>query len=123
MQNSANATLGSQKSKLKAFKSGFGLICLALITLASNVATAQLPDFTSLVKNNEAAVVNISTTSERKRRPSAPGRRPGGDDRLEEFYKFFGPPGGAPNSPRGGQPSNPNRSLGAVLLSPKMAMY
>ena len=67
------------------------MICLALGTLVSSVSAAQLPDFTSLVKNNEAAVVNISTTSEPKRRPSSPGR-PGGNDRLEEFYKFFGPP-------------------------------
>ena len=117
MQNSVNSILGLQKSKLKAFKAGFALICLALITLASNVSAAQLPDFTSLVKENEAAVVNISTTSERKRRPTVPGR-PDGDDRLEEFYKFFGPPGG-PNNPRGGQPRNPNRSLGSGFIIAK----
>jgi len=117
MQNSTISPLGPKHSKLKAVKAGVALICLALGTLVSSVSAAQLPDFTSLVKNNEAAVVNISTTSEPKRRPSSPGR-PGGNDRLEEFYKFFGPPGGpnGPNSPRGGPPRNPNRSLGSGFI-------
>ena len=96
MQNSTISPLGPKHSKLKVVKAGVALICLALGTLVSSVSAAQLPDFTSLVKNNEAAVVNISTTSEPKRRPSSPGR-PGGNDRLEEFYKFFGPPSG-PNA-------------------------
>ena len=50
---------------------------------------ADLPDFTELVKQNEAAVVNISTVGEQ------PDRRNTGvpnDPRLEEFYRFFGPP-------------------------------
>ena len=117
MQNSTISPLGPKHSKLKVVKAGVALICLALGTLVSSVSAAQLPDFTSLVKNNEAAVVNISTTSEPKRRPSSPGR-PGGNDRLEEFYKFFGPPSGpnGPNNPRGGPPRNPNRSLGSGFI-------
>ena len=115
MQNRIISSLGPKHSRFTSAKAGFTMICLALVTLVSNASAAQLPDFTSLVKNNEAAVVNISTTSERKRRPAVPGR-PGGDDRLEEFYKFFGPPGGGPNSPRGGQPRSPNRSLGSGFI-------
>ncbi len=114
MQNRKISSLGPKHSRLKAVKASLVLICLALTTLVSNVSAAQLPDFTALVKNNEAAVVNISTTSEPKRRANAPGR-PGGNDRLEEFYKFFGPPGG-PNSPRDGQPRNPSRSLGSGFI-------
>ena len=114
MQNRITLSLGAKNSRLKAVKTGLALICLALGTLASNVSAAELPDFTSLVKDNEAAVVNISTTSEPKRRSSRPGR-PGGNDRLEEFYRFFGPPSG-PNSPRGGLPSNPSRSLGSGFI-------
>ena len=63
MQNSTISPLGPKHSKLKVVKAGVALICLALGTLVSSVSAAQLPDFTSLVKNNEAAVVNISTTS------------------------------------------------------------
>ena len=117
MQSGKNSFLGPRYSKLKAVKAGVALICLALAALVSNVSAAQLPDFTSLVKNNEAAVVNISTTSEPKRRSNGPGR-PRGNDRLEEFYKFFGPPGGpnGPNNPRGGQPRDPSRSLGSGFI-------
>ena len=49
-----------------------------------------LPDFTKLVEENEAAVVNISTVGEKP----DPRQRQGQprDDQLEEFFRFFGPP-------------------------------
>ena len=52
----------------------------------SSSVYADLPDFTELVKENEAAVVNISTVGEQ------PERRNSGvpnDPRLEEFYRFL----------------------------------
>ena len=73
---------------------------------------AELPDFTELVKQNEAAVVNISTVGEQ------PDRRNAGvpnDPRLEEFYRFFGPPNGR-GGPGNGRPANPRRSLGSGFI-------
>ena len=69
-----------------------GLSVAALLSLGLSPSVhADLPDFTELVKQNEAAVVNISTVGEQ------PDRRNTGvpnDPRLEEFYRFFGPPSG-----------------------------
>ena len=78
-------------------------------------ALADLPDFTGLVKKNEAAVVNISTVGEA---PSNRNSKRPRDPRLEEFYRFFGPPNGrsAPGSPGNGRPSNPRRSLGSGFI-------
>lgn len=118
MQNSINSHLPSEHRRFQTKVKGLlALVAVSFFALLSNPAAAQLPDFTSLVKNNEAAVVNISTTSEPKSRSSIPGR-PGGDERLEEFYRFFGPPGGN-GGPRGGQPRNPNRSLGSGFIIAK----
>ena len=58
---------------------------------------AQLPDFTDLVKANEAAVVNISTVGEARNRMNRGGAR---SDQLEEFFRRFGPPRERENQPR-----------------------
>ncbi|MAH22639.1 MAG: serine peptidase [Gammaproteobacteria bacterium] len=65
--------------------------------LASSVQAAALPDFTELVKDNEAAVVNISTVGEA---PSRMNRRGPRNDQLEEFFRRFGPPQQRENQPR-----------------------
>ena len=65
--------------------------------LASSVQAAVLPDFTELVKDNEAAVVNISTVGEA---PSRMNRRGPRNDQLEEFFRRFGPPQQRENQPR-----------------------
>tara|TARA_X000000950_G_scaffold276306_1_gene363987 strand:- start:28053 stop:29507 length:1455 start_codon:yes stop_codon:yes gene_type:complete len=57
----------------------------------ASLAQAELPDFSELVEENEAAVVNISSSGPRNARSE---RRMPYDERLEEFYRFFGPPGG-----------------------------
>ena len=82
-----------------------------LVLLFSVAVRAELPDFTALVKANEAAVVNISTVGE------APSRRSNvpNDPRLEEFYRFFGPPNQR-GGPGNGRPSNPRRSLGSGFI-------
>ena len=66
-----------------------------------------LPDFTKLVEENEAAVVNISTVGEKP----DPRQRQGQprDDQLEEFFRFFGPPNGR-SAPR------QRRSLGSGFI-------
>ena len=90
-----------------------GLFVAALLSLGLSTSVhADLPDFTELVKKNEAAVVNISTVGEQ------PDRRSTGaptDPRLEEFYRFFGPPNGR-GAPGNGRPANPRRSLGSGFI-------
>jgi serine protease Do len=85
--------------------------CLSFATLAR----ADLPDFTALVKNNEAAVVNISTVGETPSNRNSSRPR---DPRMEEFYRFFGPPNGrgAPGTPNNERPSPPRRSLGSGFI-------
>ena len=48
---------------------------LLLLFYAAAAAAAPLPDFTDLVQENSAAVVNISTTA-RKDNPGTPGESP-----------------------------------------------
>ena len=67
------------------------------LVVASSVHAAPLPDFTELVKDNEAAVVNISTVGEAPRRMNPGGPR---SDQLEEFFRRFGPPQQRENQPR-----------------------
>ncbi len=71
-------------------------------------SSAELPDFTDLVKGNEAAVVNISTIGEgtRSNRRGSPR-----NDQLEEFFRRFGPP-----SERNNQPRSRPRSLGSGFI-------
>ena len=90
-----------------------GLSVAGLLSLGLSTSVhADLPDFTELVKKNEAAVVNISTVGEQpdRRRTGAPT-----DPRLEEFYRFFGPPNGR-GGPGNGRPANPRRSLGSGFI-------
>ncbi len=68
-----------------------------LFSLTNNVALAQLPDFTELVKDNSPAVVNISTKQKIKQAISPFNnknmpRSPHGKDNQwgELFEKFFG---------------------------------
>ena len=85
-------------------------VCLA----TSGPAIARdLPDFTKLVEQNSAAVVNISSISDSRRgRRSGPQRSP---QELEEFFRFFGPPGRRGSTPR----MPPARSLGSGFIISK----
>ncbi|MFM8340703.1 MAG: DegQ family serine endoprotease [Methylomonas sp.] len=91
----------------------------ALFLLMLNSAFAQLPDFTELVKNNGAAVVNISTTQK------APDQSVSNEQALppdlppemEELFKHFGGPGGPGG--RGGQVPREASSLGSGFIISK----
>ncbi|MCP5159340.1 MAG: DegQ family serine endoprotease [Gammaproteobacteria bacterium] len=66
--------------------------CWAAVTLAARPETAQpLPDFRKLVKQNEAAVVNISSTQAPSRRSRSSGlpELPGNENPYLEFFKRF----------------------------------
>src|SRR5262245_50405650 len=56
--------------------------------------TQRLPDFTSIVEENGAAVVNVAVSRSApsaQNQPGAPNAAP--DDPLQEFFRRFGPPG------------------------------
>ena len=97
---------------------------ISIFLFAGNVAAVNaerlvgLPDFTQLVEDNRAAVVNIGTTSKRQVRPDspptmpAPEGMPGDENALQDFFqRFFGeePPGGNGRS-------KPHSSLGSGFL-------
>lgn len=103
-----------------------GAMLLALVVAllpAQQVQAKELPDFTQLVKDNAGAVVNISTVQRSKNGSASPR---GNSRELEEFFRRFFPPGSgqgpqSPQDPRGqspfgGQPNTPARSLGSGFV-------
>ncbi len=88
----------------------------ALFLLVLNSAFAQLPDFTELVKNNGAAVVNISTTQKAPDQSASNEQAlpPDLPPEMEELFKHFGGPGG-----RGGQAPREASSLGSGFIISK----
>ena len=89
------------------------LVVSYLALAASPVAAQSLPDFTGLVQENSAAVVNISTVTEPDPRTRQQG--PFSDRELEQMPDFFRRFFGNPNSPYGG-PSQPRRSMGSGFI-------
>ncbi|MDD2915034.1 MAG: DegQ family serine endoprotease [Gallionella sp.] len=85
-------------------------VLLAGIVLGSLVQAKELPDFTELVENQGAAVVNISTT-QIIRNPQMFPNLPEGDPFLEFFRRF------APQIPQGQAPrEQESRSLGSGFI-------
>ncbi len=75
----------------------FSYSVIITLVITSNSALAQLPDFTKLVENNSAAVVNISTKQKVKVSPRQQQfnhknmpQAPHGNQWGELFEKFFG---------------------------------
>jgi len=66
----------------------------ALFLLMLNSAFAQLPDFTELVKNNGAAVVNISTTQKAPEQSASNDQQlpPDLPPEMEELFKQINKP-------------------------------
>jgi serine protease Do len=96
---------------------------LPLVVAASTQAVAQdriLPDFTRLVEDQGAAVVNISTTQAARRPlagavPQVPGIE---DEEVLEFFRRFVPRPGPGQGPGAG-PRPESRSLGSgFIISP-----
>lgn len=74
------------------------VIFSAVVLLASVIASIptyakELPDFTSLVEKEGAAVVNISITQTIRNAPEMPNMQgiPGGEDPFSEFFRRFAP--------------------------------
>lgn len=88
---------------------------LVLTMTALSAQAASLPDFTELVKDNAAAVVNISTTQARQ----GGGNMPFDERQLEQLPEFFQEFFRGPNSPYGrGGPGGqaPARSMGSGFI-------
>lgn len=68
----------------------------AAAVLCVNAAHAELPDFKSIVKRNQASVVNISTTQQVNPQAMPLPGMPGGRAMPPGFEQFFGPFGGRP---------------------------
>ncbi len=90
----------SRFSPTRCFSTVFFLLNLLII---QNTAAADLPDFTQLVKQHAAAVVNVSTT---QKKPEAVSKQdeqlriPEGAPLDEFMRRFFGGQGGAIPAPR-----------------------
>ncbi len=107
----------------KVMKNGLGafhLVLLMVLSLAAQTASARsLPDFTDLVKENSAAVVNISTT---QARPQNTGNMPFSERQLEQLPEFFQDFFRGPQSPYGqGHPRGqaPITSMGSGFIVSK----
>lgn len=100
---------------------------LVLFALAAGAAFAQqrdLPDFTRLVEEQGATVVNISTSQARRAAAGANPQQPrpqqpeGDEDPFSDFFRRFiprQPPGAGPNAPT--PPSRPeSASLGSGFI-------
>ena len=93
--------------------------CVFLVFLFNQNVSAQLPDFTEMVKANGVAVVNISTTQKappeavaQKEQPMPEGMPP----EMEELFKhFFNNPDGGGNGGGGGD----TQSLGSGFIISK----
>ncbi len=86
--------------------------------LAPAVSASSLPDFTDLVKDNSAAVVNISTTTERKTAGGAQGS-PFDQRQFEQLPEFFQDFFRGPQSPYGGGGPGqqaPRQSMGSGFI-------
>jgi serine protease Do len=98
-----------------------------LLSLWPQLGAAQLPDFTNLVEQNNAAVVNISTTQKLASSEAQPQLPEGMEipegaplDELLRRYFGEGAPGmpgmpGAPEGPDSGEP-NEGKSLGSGFI-------
>ncbi len=84
------------------------LLAVASLAVSAGALARELPDFSKLVEDNAAAVVNISTVQHAPSRSSAPRSR--GQD-LDEFFRRFFPPDGEGSAPR----ARP-RSLGSGFV-------
>ena len=84
-------------------------LLLGAVTMLATAQVRELPDFTRLVEEQGAAVVNISTTQSPRRAsgPQAPGME---DEEMLEFFRRF-----IPRQP-GPSPRPESRSLGSGFI-------
>lgn len=86
-----------------------GFVALLVATFASTALARDLPDFTQLVEDNAAAVVNISTV--RHPEEHSVDRPRSRNEELDEFFRRFFPP-----DQRGDRNYRQPRSLGSGFV-------
>jgi serine protease Do len=89
---------------------------LAAFCAAALAQGRDLPDFTRLVEEQGAAVVNISTTQAVRRTqalPQVPGLE---DEEIQEFFRRFIPRPGPGQGPQAPSPRSESRSLGSGFI-------
>jgi serine protease Do len=91
------------------------ILWLAAFCAAAAAQARDLPDFTRLVEEQGAAVVNISTTTARRAQavPQVPGLE---DEEIQEFFRRFIPRPGPGQSPQPPSPRSESRSLGSGFI-------
>ncbi|MGP4843560.1 DegQ family serine endoprotease [Marinobacter sp. 1Y8] len=89
----------------------------ALLMLVATSARAELPDFTGLVKDNSAAVVNISTTQKAEDRRGGLPFDQRQLDQMPEFFRHFfeGPNGPGGGGQPGGKPQLSSMGSGFIV--------
>lgn len=97
------------------------MLTLAFVftVFAHSVAARELPDFTELVEDNSAAVVNISTITERKAGGQGTYGSPFDQRQFDQLPEFFQDFFRGPQSPFGGQPPGgqpPRQSMGSGFI-------
>lgn len=95
------------------------LTATASLFWSQPLLASQLPDFTDLVEDNASAVVNISTTTERKSRSSSFHGSPFDERQLEQMPPFLRDFFRGPQSPFGESPharQQPRRSMGSGFI-------
>ena len=99
---------------MRAAKSFVGL-WLAVLSLSVFAQARELPDFTRLVDEQGASVVNISTTQAVRRSalPQVPGME---DDEVMEFFRRFVPRQPPGQGPERGPGRPESRSLGSGFI-------
>jgi serine protease Do len=95
-------------------RQAFGILAFASLSAPAAAQGRDLPDFTRLVEEQGAAVVNISTTTARRPQGGAP-QPPGMEsEEGQEFFRRF-----IPQRPQQPQPRQESRSLGSGFIISK----
>mgnify|MGYP005839803467 CR=1 FL=1 len=105
--------------RIQLFRQPIVLLALLIMVFAHSVSARSLPDFTDLVEDNSAAVVNISTTTQRKATGSNPHGSPFDQRQFEQLPEFFQDFFRGPRSPfGGGSPGSqaPRQSMGSGFI-------
>jgi len=96
------------------------LLLAFLVTVSAQTVSARnLPDFTELVEDNSAAVVNISTSAERKAAEGGAHGSPFSQRQFDQLPEFFQEFFRGPHSPfGGGSPGRqaPRQSMGSGFI-------
>jgi serine protease Do len=105
--------------RIKPCRQSILLLAFMVTAFTQTVSARNLPDFTELVEENSAAVVNISTSTERKAAGGGAHGSPFDQRQFEQLPEFFQDFFRGPQSPfGGGSPGSqaPRRSMGSGFI-------